>query len=100
MLRALFARRGKLAALLADAGAVEVQEKLLEYLVEAPVSLNDFWIVRSEMSDSLRDKLALLTAEQRTSAAEEVKETVRIYFDSGHMRIPAQATLVSGSKRA
>ena len=94
-----FAQPGKLAALLTEAGAVDVQEQLLEFQIEAPVSLNDFWIVRSEISDSLRDKLALLSAEQRASVAEEVKETVRSFFDGGQMRIPAQAILVSGSKR-
>ncbi len=93
-----FAPPEKLAALLTATGAVEVQEQLLKFLVEAPLSLDDFWTVRSEMSDTMRDRLALLSAEQQASVAEEVKETVRGYFDSGHMRIPAEAIVVGGSK--
>jgi ubiquinone/menaquinone biosynthesis C-methylase UbiE len=53
-----FARRGVLANLLDHAGAEDVTERLLEFSIEATVSLDEFWTVRSEMSEMLRDKLA------------------------------------------
>ena len=93
-----FARRGVLAGLLDRAGAQNVTERLLKFFIEAPISLDQFWNVRSEMSETLRDKLARLTSEQLVRLAQEVKEAVRQFFPEGHMSFPAQAILVTGKK--
>ncbi|MBA3357755.1 MAG: class I SAM-dependent methyltransferase [Pyrinomonadaceae bacterium] len=55
-----FAERGKLASVLTDAGARDVSEMLLKFRMEAPVSAEEFWNMRSETSETLRQKLGQL----------------------------------------
>ena len=94
-----FAEPGKLAAVLADAGANDVAERLLKFRIEAPISLQEFWIMRSEISETLREKLRRLTAEQVLRVSEEVKEAVREFFPNGKMSFPAQMLIVTGTRR-
>ncbi len=93
-----YSRSGKLAALLEQAGAREVHERSLEFQIEAPVTANAFWTLRSEMSDTLRDKLSLLGSIEKTRLASEVEEAVRPYFATGRMSFPAQVLLITGAK--
>jgi SAM-dependent methyltransferase len=93
-----FAEPGKLAAVLTDAGASDVAERLLKFRIEAPISVQEFWIMRSEISETLREKLARLTAEQALSVSKEVKEAVREFFPNGKMAFPAQMIIVTGTK--
>jgi SAM-dependent methyltransferase len=94
-----FAGLGVLASLLRQAGAEEVTERLFQFSIEAPLSIDQFWTVRSEMSETLRDKLAQLTAEQLIQVSAEVKEAVRPFFAEGRMRFPTEVILVTGKKR-
>jgi hypothetical protein len=94
-----FAGLGVLASLLRQAGAEEVTERLFQFSIEAPLSIDQFWTVRSEMSEALRDKLGQLTSEQLIQVSEEVKEAVRPYFAEDRMRFPAEVILVTGKKR-
>ena len=88
-----------LASLLRQAGAEEVTERLFQFSMEAPLSIDQFWTVRSEMSETLRDKLAQLTSDQLIQVSEEVKEAVRPFFAEDRMRFPAEVILVAGKKR-
>jgi SAM-dependent methyltransferase len=94
-----FAGLGVLARLLRQAGAEEVTERLFQFSIEAPLSIDQFWTVRSEMSETLRDKLAQLTSEQLIQLSEEVKEAVRPFFAEDRMRFPAEVILVTGKER-
>ena len=51
-----FAVPGKLAAILEKAGAENVIERQLNFQIEAPISFEQFWQLRTEMSESLRKK--------------------------------------------
>ena len=93
-----FAERGKLAAILTEAGAIAVSERLLQFQMEAPISPEDFWIMRSEISEILREKLKRLTREQASRVATEVREAVSEFFPNGKMSFPAEAIIVTGSK--
>src|SRR5688572_15649648 len=64
-----FARRRVLAGLLDQAGAEEVTERLLKFFIEAPVSLDQFWTIGSEMSEMLRDKVAEVAPKQLVQVA-------------------------------
>ena len=55
-----FAAPGKLAKLLSEAGAKSVTERIFEFSIEAPISVEQFWELRTEMSDTFRNKLARL----------------------------------------
>jgi len=93
-----FAERGKLAAILTEAGATDVSERLLQFQMEAPISSEEFWIMRSEISETLREKLKRLTPEKASRVATEVREAVSEFFPNGKMSFPAEAILVTGSK--
>src|SRR2546430_1811873 len=53
-----FASPGKLRAVLAEAGATGPSERLLQFTVQASISVEDFWILRCEMSEKLRKAVA------------------------------------------
>jgi ubiquinone/menaquinone biosynthesis C-methylase UbiE len=93
-----FAEQGSLARILVDAGAADVQERMLQFQIAAPISLAQFWELRSETSGTLREKLATLPEQQRNLIAQEAQEAVRQYFSSGQLSIPAQMIIVTGRK--
>jgi SAM-dependent methyltransferase len=93
-----FAEPGKLADLLVRAGAIEVTEQLLKFNLEAPITPRQFWEVRTELSDTLRSKLATLPPEQVANMANEVEEAGREFYDGGRMSFPAEVWIVSGRK--
>jgi ubiquinone/menaquinone biosynthesis C-methylase UbiE len=95
-----FARPGKLAKLLEEAGATSATERTLKFRIKAPLTPASFWELRAEMSDTLRSKLARLDGEQVTAVKEAVQQSVAVYFENGAMSFPAQALVVTGKKPA
>src|SRR6266699_3852806 len=59
-----FASPGKLRDVLGEAGAMAPSERLLQFTIQAPISVEDFWTLRCEMSEKLREKIAMLSTEQ------------------------------------
>ncbi len=94
-----FAEPGKLAGVLTNAGASDVTERVLRFRMEAPMSAQEYWILRSEISDTLRANIAQLNAEQRLGVRKEVLDSVREFFPNGEMSFPAQMLIVTGTKR-
>jgi len=66
--------------------------------MEAPLSSEEFWIMRSEISETLREKLKRLPPEQASRVATEVREAVGEFFPNGKMSFPAEVLIVTGSK--
>jgi ubiquinone/menaquinone biosynthesis C-methylase UbiE len=93
-----FAAPGKLLAILSDAGTAAPSERLLRFAIQAPISVEDFWAIRSEMSDRLRAKLAMLSKEQLAELRREVLEALAAYYADGVMSLPAEVLIVSGGK--
>lgn len=93
-----FAERGKLTSLLNDAGAIEVTERVLDFTLEAPLTPAQFWEVRTELSDTLRTKVASLPSEQVALIALEVEEAGRAFCEAGRMRFPAEVLIVSATR--
>jgi ubiquinone/menaquinone biosynthesis C-methylase UbiE len=93
-----FAEPGALAHILKEAGASDVRERLFKFRMEAPISIDEFWELRSEISGTIREKLGTLSVERATRVAQDVKEAVREYFPKGHMSFPAQMIIVTGRK--
>ena len=94
-----FAGRGKLASLLRDVGAISVTERLLQFSLEAPLKPKQFWEVRTELSDTLRAKVAALSPEQVARMAQEVEEAGRAFYEAGRMRFPAEVLIVCGTRQ-
>lgn len=93
-----FAERGKLARVLADAGATDVTEQLLEFELEAPLTPAAFWALRVELSDTLRAKVAQLSQDNLRRVEQEVAEAGERFFVSGQMKFPGQVLVVTGVK--
>jgi len=95
-----FADPGKLQHVLADAGAADPCERLLQFTVQAPISAEDFLSLRCEMSEKLREKVAKLSSEQLTQVKRQALEALRSYSTDGGMNFPAEVLIVSGTKNA
>jgi SAM-dependent methyltransferase len=93
-----FAESGKLAGLLKEAGAVDVRERILKSEIAAPVALEDYWEMRSEISESLRAKLAGLSDEQKAQIAKDVEHAVAPFFPNNKMKFPSETLIVTGRK--
>jgi ubiquinone/menaquinone biosynthesis C-methylase UbiE len=93
-----FATPGKLAKVLEEAGATSVGERMLKFRIKAPITPARFWELRTEMSDTLRSKLAQLDVEQVAVVKEAVTQALAVYFENSAMSFPAQALIVSGRK--
>lgn len=95
-----FAVPGTLAEILQEADAKNVIKRHLNFQIEAAISFEQFWQVRTEMSESLREKMARVTPAQLPIIKQAVADAARKYFPSGTMSFPAQALIVSGRKPA
>jgi len=93
-----FASPGKLRDVLAEAGATVPSERVLQFTIRAPISVEDFWTLRCEMSEKLREKIALLSREQLTEVKRQALEALREYSTDRGMSFPAEVLIVSGTK--
>src|ERR1700676_5001594 len=92
-----FARPGKLKDVLAEAGAMDPSERLLQFRIEAPISVEDFWTLRREMSDKLSEKMAAFSNEQATKVTSEMLEALNEYSTDRGMNFPAEVLIISGA---
>jgi|SRR2546425_1300232 len=90
-----FANPGKLASIITEAGAINVRERFLNFHIEAPISPDEFWELRSATSATLRQKLADLSKEQTLQVAQEVREVALQFFPNGYMSFPARMIIVT-----
>jgi len=95
-----FAVPGKLAGILEQADARNVIEGRLNFQIEAAISFEQFWQLRTEMSETLREKMSRVTPAQLPTIKQAVADAARRYFVSGTMSFPAEALIVSGRKPA
>ena len=93
-----FAEPGKLASVLTQAGAIEVEEGVATFDMEAPISPKQFWAIRSQTSDTLREKLTQLSADEQAQIAVEIEQAVKEFFPSNEMKFPAQLIIATGKK--
>jgi len=95
-----FAVPGKLAGILENTEAKNVTERQLNFQITAAISFDQFWQLRTEMSETLREKMAGLAPAQLPTIKQAVADAARRYFASGTMSFPAEALIVSGRKAA
>jgi SAM-dependent methyltransferase len=93
-----FAAPGKLLALLKQAEAAKASERVLQFNIEVPLSMEDFWTMRSEMSDKYRSSLSKLSREQIQKIRAEVLEGLRQYATSEGVSFPAEVLIVQGER--
>ena len=73
-------------------------ERLLQFTIDVPISVENYWALRLEMSAKLREKISLLPQEQRNELTRQVLESVREYTTDRGIRFPAEVLIVSGAK--
>jgi SAM-dependent methyltransferase len=93
-----FASPGTLRKVLNQAGAIALSERLLQFTIQAPMSVEDFWTLRLEISDKLREKIAALSKSQMTEVHRQALDSLRKYSTNRGMNFPAEVLIVSGTK--
>jgi ubiquinone/menaquinone biosynthesis C-methylase UbiE len=93
-----FASPGTLRKVLNQAGAIALSERLLQFTIQAPMSVEDFWTLRLEISDKLREKIAALSKSQMTEVRRQALDSLRKYSTNRGMNFPAEVLIVSGTK--
>jgi SAM-dependent methyltransferase len=93
-----FAAPGKLLHIVREAGVADASERPLEFSIEAPLDLEGFWTVRTEISDKLRTMLARLSSEDVGAIRREFFDAAKPYVRAGTVRFPGEALVVSGRK--
>src|SRR5438445_497770 len=74
-----YASPDKLRKVLTEAGAIASSERLLQYTMQAPISVEDFLAMRLEMSDKLREQIGLVSKEQSAEVNRQALESLREY---------------------
>jgi SAM-dependent methyltransferase len=95
-----FSEGGKLRAIVEQAGAANAREQVVSFRIEAPISPEEFWRARIDLSDSLRDKISRLSQDQFKQLSDEVIEAAGRFYSVGAMSLPAEVILVSAEKPA
>ena len=93
-----FAEPGTLAGVMTQAGAIDVEERIVSFDIAAPISSRQFWTIRSQTSDTLREKLSKLSADEQAQIAVEVEQAAQEFFPSNQMKFPAQFLIATGNK--
>jgi SAM-dependent methyltransferase len=93
-----FASPGKLREVFAAAGVTDSTERLLRFPIDAAISVEDYWMLRIEMSDKLREKIRALSERQVIEVKRQGLESLREYSTGRGMSFPAEVLIVSGAK--
>lgn len=93
-----FAEPGKLLAILERAGVSGASERLMRFEIQAAMPLEEFWKLRIEMSEKLRDKLTKLSEGQMIQMKRESLESLGEFSTPGGVSFPAEVLMVTGSK--
>ena len=93
-----FASSGKLAGILEAAGAEAVIERPFTFQIQEKMSFEQFWQLRTEMSETLRRRLAGLAPVVLTSIKHEVAKAAQAYFTGGTMSFSAETLIVTATR--
>jgi SAM-dependent methyltransferase len=93
-----FAATGKLQAIVAEAGAANPMERLFRFSIDVPLSPADFWNLRMEMSEKLRERLATLQPDSFEDLKRRSIAAFQEYSSANGLSFPAEVRLVSARK--
>jgi SAM-dependent methyltransferase len=94
-----FGAPGKLRGVLTEAGAADIAEHVLAFNIEAPVSVEEFWTLRCEMSEKMRGVVESLSPQRLAQVKAEALEALRPYSTDRGMSFSSEVLIVSGVKR-
>jgi SAM-dependent methyltransferase len=93
-----FATPGKLRSIVGEAGARDVSERLFHFSINAPLNVEDFWNLRCDMAEKLRQRLAALPTEALIDLKKQTLDAFRSYTKGAGVSFPAEVLIVSGRK--
>ncbi len=93
-----FAAPGKLLEILKQAGVAAPTERIVQFTIDAPLPVEDFWKLRLEMSEKLRERVSALSEGQLTELKRQALESVGEYSTQHGLSFPAEVLIVSGAK--
>jgi ubiquinone/menaquinone biosynthesis C-methylase UbiE len=93
-----FATPGKLRGIVGEAGARDVSERLFRFSINAPLSVEDFWNLRCDMAEKLRQRLAALPPDVLIELKKQALDAFRSYMKGAGVSFPAEVLIVSGRK--
>ena len=93
-----FAKPGKLLGVLSGAGAVNPTDRAFQFTIRAPLSGEEFWTLRCEMSEMLRGKLATLSPQKKTEVKHLALEALGEHSTDSGVSFPAEVLIVSGAR--
>ncbi|MGB9403248.1 MAG: class I SAM-dependent methyltransferase [Candidatus Acidiferrales bacterium] len=93
-----FAAPGKLREILNEAAVTAPTERLLQFTIDVPMSVEDYWTLRLEISEKLRERISVLSQEQMTELKRQALESIREYSTDRGLSFPAEVLIVSGAK--
>jgi ubiquinone/menaquinone biosynthesis C-methylase UbiE len=93
-----FSTPGKLLKVLNEAGVSSPTERLFQFTIRACSSVEDFFALRLEMSEKLREKFSMLSPQQQSDLKREALDATRQYSTGGEIRLPAEVLIVGGAK--
>ena len=93
-----FAQPGKLLTILEQAGVSGASERLLRFAINAAMPVEEFWKLRIEMSEKLREKLSKLSEEQMVEVKRESLASLGEFTTKHGVSFPAEVLMLSGSK--
>ena len=92
-----FAAPGKLLEIVKQAGVTAASERLMQFTIDAPISAEDYWTLRLEMS-KIRERIGVLSKEQLAELKREALESIGEYSTERGVSLPAEVLIVSGVK--
>lgn len=93
-----FAAPGQLRTILNEAGVIAPTERLLQFSIRMPLSVEDYWALRLDISAKLRERIRLLSRERRIELKRQALASIREYCTGNEIQFPAEALIVSGAK--
>ncbi|MGB8325803.1 MAG: class I SAM-dependent methyltransferase [Candidatus Acidiferrum sp.] len=93
-----FATPGKLLKIVAEAGVSAPTERLFQFTMRASISVEDFFALRLEVSEKLREKFSMLSPHQKIDLKREALEAISEYSTGSEIRLPAEVLILSGDK--
>jgi SAM-dependent methyltransferase len=92
-----FATPGKLKNILQQAGLTSTSERLLQFKINIPLSMEDYWELRLDISDKLREKTNTLAPQKRIELIRHVFQSTSEYSTGDGISFPAEVLIVSGT---
>jgi len=93
-----FANPGKLLKILHEAGVADPRERLLQFTIQAPMSVQDFLQLRLDISDKLRTKIAKLPPSQLSEVKREALASLAEFSTQEGISFPAEILILTGAK--